>query len=76
MTQMRDMKTYLNPTENMWNSMKQLQTTYKPHNLESVKVGIQQFWNTLSPDVCRRYIDHLHKVVPKVIKVQGDSSGY
>ena len=67
----------LNPIENVWGSMKQfLRTTYKPHNLESLKAGIQQFWNTLTPDVCRRYINHLHKVVPKVIEVQGEPSGY
>ena len=32
--------------------MKQFQrTTYKPQNLESLKAGIQLFWNTLTPDV-------------------------
>ena len=66
------------PIENVWGSLKQfLQTTYKPHNLESWKARIiQQFWNTLTPDVCRRYINNLHKVVPKVIEVQGEPSGY
>lgn len=67
----------LNPIECVWGSMKQfLRTTYKPHNLESLKAGIQLFWNTLTPDICKRYINHLHKVVPKVIEVQGNPSGY
>lgn len=67
----------LNPIENVWGSMKQfLRTTYKPRDLESLKEGIQQFWNNLTPDVCRKYINHLNKVVPKVIEVQGEPSGY
>ena len=67
----------LNPIENVWGSMKQyLRTIYKPRNLETLKEGIQQFWNTLTPEVCRRYINHLNKVVPKIIEVQGEPSGY
>ena len=61
----------LNPIENVWGSMKQyLRTIYKPRNLETLKEGIQQFRNTLTPEVCRRYINHLNKVVPKIIEVQ------
>ena len=67
----------LNPIENIWGSLKQfLRTSYKPHDLDSLKTGIQHFWNTLTPDICRRYINHLHKVVPKVIEVWGEPSGY
>lgn len=67
----------LNPIENIWGSLKQfLRTSYKPDSLDSLKAGIQYFWNTLTPDVCRRYIDHLHKVIPQVIQVQGEPSGY
>ena len=54
----------LNPIENLWGSLK----TYKPKNLEELKEGIQQFWVTLTPEVCTRYIDHLKKVIPKVIQ--------
>ena len=67
----------LNPIENVWGSLKQfLRTTYKPKDLDDLKEGIQQFWGTLTPEVCTRYINHLHKVVPKVIEVQGEPSGY
>ena len=67
----------LNPIENVWGSMKQyLRTHYKPRNLDELKQGIQQFWETLTPDVCQRYIGHLQKVIPKVIQVQGGPSGY
>ena len=68
----------LNPIENIWGSMKQyLRTTYKPRNLQELKDGIERFWLTLTPEVCKRYIDHIiNKVIPKVVDVQGAPSGY
>ena len=38
--------------------------------------GIEQFWNTVPVDKCKKYIGHLRKVVPKVIEVNGDATGY
>ena len=67
----------MNPIENVWGSLKQyLRSTYKPQNLEDLKEGIQRFWSSLTPDVCQRYINHLTKVIPKVIEVRGEPSGY
>ena len=67
----------LNPIELVWGSLKQyLRNSAKPNNLEELKQEIKQFWQTLTPEVCRRYISHLHKVVPKVIQVDGGPSGY
>ena len=67
----------LNPIENIWGSLKQyLRTQYKPHNLGELKQGIMQFWNTLTPQVCEKYISHLKKVIPKVVEMNGHPSGY
>ena len=68
----------LNPIENIWGSMKQyLCSSYKPRNLQELKDGIEQFWVTLMPEVCQRYINHItKKVMPKIVNVQGDPSGY
>lgn len=67
----------LNPIENIWGSMKQyLRNHFKPRTLSELKVGIQEFWVTLTPEVCSRYIGHLHRVIPKVIEVGGSPSGY
>lgn len=67
----------LNPIENCWGSLKQyLRTTYKPTNLEELMDGIEKFWLSLTPAVCRKYIEHLHKVMPKVVDVNGNPSGY
>ena len=68
----------LNPIENIWGSLKHyLRTSYKPRNLQDLKDVIEQFWVTLTPDVCQRYINHIkRKVMPKIVSVQGDLSGY
>ena len=67
----------LNPIENVWGSMKYfLRHQYKPTNISSLQAGIKQFWMSMTPNVCRRYIDHLQKVIPKVVEVSGAASGY
>ena len=67
----------LNPIENVWGSLKYfLRTHYKPTNLETLVEGIIEFWKTLTPTVCTKYISHLHKVMPKVVAVNGEASGY
>jgi len=66
-----------NPIENVWGSLKQyLRTKYKPRNLDELKQGVETFRQTLTPAVCRRYIGHLYKVIPKIITVNGDPSGF
>jgi len=67
----------LNPIELVWGSMKQfLRNRHKPRNLEELKAGIETFWLSLTPEICRKYISHLKKVIPKVIEVGGAPSGY
>jgi len=66
----------LNPIENCWGFLKQfLRTSYKPSNLDELMAGIE-FWQTLTPNVCRRYIHHLQKVMPQVVAVNGNPNGY
>ena len=58
----------LNPIELVWGSMKNyLRNTWKPRNLEQLKEGIKNFWSTLTPEICRQYISHLKKVIPRVV---------
>lgn len=67
----------LNPIENVWGSLKQyLRNTCKPKNLDELQSGIVQFWATMTPEVCAKYIGHLKKVIPKVIEKDGGPSGY
>ena len=65
----------LNPIENLWLE-EFLIREIKPHSKEELVSGIQQFWQSVTPAKCTRYIRHLRKFNPRVIKVQGDPTGY
>lgn len=67
----------LNPIEYVWHELKHfLRTSAKPQNKEELFAGIQQFWATMTPEKCSRYIDHLKKVLPRVLEVNGEATGY
>lgn len=67
----------LNPIENVWGSMiTYLRTECKPRNLCELKNGILSFWRKMTPNVCKKYVGHIHKVIDKVIQVNGELSGY
>ena len=67
----------LNPIENVWHEMKHyIRTTAMPRNKEELLQAIQAFWATVTPEKCDRYIGHLKKVIPKVIVLNGDVTGY
>lgn len=67
----------LNPIENVWASLKYyLRHEYKPTNMETLIDGIKRFWRSMTPDVCSKYIGHVQKVMPKVIEVNGEASGF
>ena len=67
----------MNPIEMLWHELKSfLRRIVKPKNKEELVEGIQQFWQTVTPEKCQRYIGHLQKVVPEVIRRQGKASGY
>ena len=67
----------LNPIENVWHELKHfLRTTYKPMNKDELLQGIGQFWGTVTVEKCSRYINHLKKVMPKVLEVKGEATCY
>lgn len=65
-----------NPIENMWHEAKEfLRREVKPHTKQELIDGIVRFWKTVDITKCRRYINHLVKVIPKVIEVNGEATG-
>ena len=67
----------LNPIENLWHELKEhLRARVKPRNLDELVEGIVAFWSTVDVAKCCRYIGHLRKVIPRVIELEGDASGY
>ena len=58
----------LNPIEKIWGSMKSyLRGVHfrdpSNRNLAGLKTGIKKFWKTLTPAICSKYINHIHKVL-------------
>jgi hypothetical protein len=67
----------LNPIENLWAEMKNyICTTVKPTIKQELVDGLYEFWATVTPEKCRKYISHIHKVMPRVIECEGGPSGY
>ena len=67
----------LNPIENLWHELKEfIRREVKPTTKQQLIDGIKQFWNTVDSKKCTKYIRHLQKVIPKVIEVKGEPTGY
>ena len=66
----------MNPIENLWHELKEyVRREVKPWNKEELVNGITQFWATVDIYKCCRYIDHLKKVLPRVIERSGGATG-
>ena len=62
----------INPIENVWAAVKDfLKRKHKPRTKEELVSGIVIFWKTLSAHKCRKYIEHIHKVMPDVVLNNG-----
>lgn len=62
----------LNPIEMVWNRMKRFIGQRGPQTKEDLIQSNQTFWaEKMSPDVCRKYIEHNFKVVPVCIHLGG-----
>ena len=67
----------MNPIENLWHELKEyIRRDVKPRNKEQLVDGITQFWAIVDTHKCCRYINHLKKVLPRVIERSGDATGY
>ena len=67
----------LNPIENLWHELKEyVRREVKPTTKLELITGINAFWATVDESKCCRYINHLNKVIPKVIETNGDATGY
>ena len=67
----------LNPIELVWHELKHhLRTVVKPRTKEALIDGITQFWaQAMTVEKCKRYINHVKKVLPIVVKHGGRASG-
>ena len=67
----------LNPIENLWHELKEyIRRVVKPKTKDELVNGILAFWATVDVAKCRKYIRHLKKVIPRVIELEGQATGY
>ena len=66
----------LNMIENVWGTLKRLVRNDSPKNQNELVASILKNWKDhLTVHQCNRYIDHIFKVIPKVIEAEGGFSG-
>ena len=66
-----------NPIENLWHELKEyVRREIKPSTKAELITGIEQFWDTVSVEKCNKYINHLRKVFPRIIHLDGAATGY
>ena len=67
----------LNPIEMVWNDLKfYLCTIYKPANKDDMIEGILKFWRDfVTIDYCNKKIDHIERVMKRVVALRGQASG-
>lgn len=66
----------LNPIENVWHEMKNhICRVVKPKTKQELEEGLKEFWKTVKAEKCTRYINHIQKVMPKVIAAEGGPCG-
>ena len=67
----------MNPIENLWHELKEhIRRIVKPDTKDELVKGILGFWETVDVNKCQRYISHLRKVIPRVIELEGEATGY
>ena len=67
----------LNPIENLWHELKEyIRREVKPKTKQELIDGIVSFWETVTVEKCCKYINHLNKVIPRVIELEGAATGY
>ena len=66
----------LNPIENVWHEMKVYVRKQRPTTKDELVASILLFWSTMTAEKCNRYIDHVYKVLPEVVKQEGAATGY
>ena len=66
----------LNPIEMVWAQLKRYVARVGPSTKAELVRVINDFWdNTMTIDLCNRYIDHVYKVAPVVVLREGKATG-
>ena len=60
----------------VWNMLKRYVAKKDPTTKNELVDSCNEFWyNELTPEVCRRFVEHNYKVVPLVVALGGKGTG-
>ncbi len=63
-------------TPSLWHELKVYQKGGEAINKAELVEGIKRFWLTVDATKCQEYIRHLRKVIPPIIELNGNATGY
>src|SRR6218665_2189045 len=67
----------LNPIERLWAALKyHIRRRTKPTNKDELTQGIRDFWATVDPAMCARYIRHIPKAAHLIVANEGGPAGH
>ena len=67
----------LNPIENLWWEVREwVRAVGRPRDQQQLVEAVRRFWSTVDYRKCCTYIGHLRRVVPQVVELNGESTGY
>ena len=64
-------------TPSLWHELKEfIRREVKPKNKAELVEGIKRFWLTVDATKCQKYIQYLSKVIPRIVELNGNATGY
>lgn len=61
----------LSAIELIWSIIKGMLNVFPPTTLEELKITIQKIWNSISPEICEKIINHIKKRWELCIQLKG-----
>ncbi|KIH64934.1 hypothetical protein ANCDUO_04745 [Ancylostoma duodenale] len=61
----------LNPLELIWGNMKYFVRRKNVHNLNALREAVLEYWRSLTPEICSRYVNNIHRKMPRVVEKAG-----
>jgi len=62
----------LNPIEMIWNTLESRVMKHSPENIADLKKWIKYEWNLIDQSLITRTINHMIKLIPRIIEKNGD----
>lgn len=63
--------------ENVWYDMKEyIRDKVRPSSQRELIAGVQEFWKTMTPAKCNRYLGYQYELLSRIIELEGASTGF